>query len=58
METGQVLSYIAYLLPAILVGIIAYYFFKGHTANEEGQKALFNSKRSAKKYNSCTVTSL
>ncbi len=34
----QALAYVAYLLPAVLVGIIAYYFFKGHTANEEGRR--------------------
>jgi len=33
-----VLNYIAYLLPAIVVGVVAYYFFKGHTANEEGRR--------------------
>ena len=38
MEIEQVLGYVAYLLPAILVGIVAYYFFKGHTANEEGRR--------------------
>jgi hypothetical protein len=38
MEIEQALSYVAYLLPAILVGVIAYYFFKGHTANEEGRR--------------------
>lgn len=38
MEIEQALSYVAYLLPAILVGIVAYYFFKGHTANEEGRR--------------------
>ena len=36
-EAIQILNYVAYLLPAIVVGIIAYYFFKGHTANEEGR---------------------
>jgi len=39
-EMTQILSYVAYLLPAIVVGVIAYYFFKGHTANEEGRRAL------------------
>ena len=38
MEIEQALSYVAYLLPAILVGVVAYYFFKGHTANEEGRR--------------------
>ncbi|MAN59640.1 MAG: hypothetical protein CMC08_07375 [Flavobacteriaceae bacterium] len=38
MEFAPVLNYFAYLLPAIVVGVIAYYFFKGHTANEEGRR--------------------
>ena len=33
-----VISYFSYLLPAIVVGLVAYYFFKGHTANEEGRR--------------------
>ncbi len=37
-EATQVISYVAYLLPAIVVGIIAYFFFKGHIANEEGRR--------------------
>lgn len=37
-DFSTVLSYIAYLLPAIVVGLIAYYFFKTHTANEEGRR--------------------
>lgn len=37
-ETTQIISYVAYLLPAIVVGIVAYYFFKGHTKNEEGRR--------------------
>ncbi len=37
-EATQVISYVAYLLPAIIVGLVAYYFFKGHTANEEGRR--------------------
>ncbi len=37
-DFGLVLNYVAYLLPAIVVAIIAYYFFKGHIANEEGRR--------------------
>ncbi len=37
-EFIQILSYVAYLLPAIIVGLVAYYFFKGHTASEEGRR--------------------
>lgn len=36
--TDQILPYMLSLLPAIVVGLIAYYFFKGHTANEEGRR--------------------
>ena len=32
------LPYIASLLPAIVVGVVAYYFFKSHTDNEEGRR--------------------
>lgn len=49
MEIEQVLSYVAYLLPAILVGIVAYYFFKGHTANEEGRRRYLVQKEAQQK---------
>ncbi len=48
MEIEQVLSYVAYLLPAILVGAISYYFFKGHTANEEGRRRYLIQKEAQK----------
>ena len=38
MEIAQVLNYLGYIIPSIIVGIVAYYFFKGHTANEEGRR--------------------
>lgn len=47
-EVTQIISYIAYLLPAIVVGIIAYYFFKGHTANEEGRRRYLVQKEAQK----------
>jgi len=47
-EVTQIISYIAYLLPAIVVGIIAYYFFKGHTANEEGRRRYLIQKEAQK----------
>lgn len=37
-DFSLVLNYVAYLLPAIVVGVVAYYFFKGHTSNEEGRR--------------------
>jgi len=48
MEIEQAISYVAYLLPAILVGVIAHYFFKGHTANEEGRRRYLIQKEAQK----------
>lgn len=47
-DTTLVLSYFAYLLPAIVVGVVAYYFFKGHTANEEGRRRYLIQKEAQK----------
>ena len=49
MEFTPVLNYVSYLLPAIVVGIIAYYFFKGHTANEEGRRRFLIQKEAQNK---------
>ena len=49
MEIEQAFGYVAYLLPAILVGIIAYYFFKGHTKNEEGRRRYLVQKEAQNK---------
>lgn len=48
-EMIQILNYAAYLLPAIVVGIIAYYFFKGHIANEEGRRRYLIQKEAQNK---------
>jgi hypothetical protein len=48
-EATQIISYVAYLLPAIVVAIIAYYFFKGHTANEEGRRRYLIQKEAQNK---------
>jgi len=44
----QIISYFAYLLPAIVVGLVAYFFFKGHTANEEGRRRFLIQKEAQK----------
>ncbi|WP_339700136.1 hypothetical protein [uncultured Marixanthomonas sp.] len=49
MEIEQLISYVAFLLPAIVVGIVAYYFFKGHTANEEGRRRYLIQKEAQNK---------
>ena len=43
-----VISYFAYLLPAIVVGLVAYFFFKGHTSNEEGRRRYLIQKEAQK----------
>ncbi len=48
-EANQVISYVAYLLPAIVVGLIAYYFFKGHIKNEEGRRRYLVQKEAQNK---------
>lgn len=47
-DFSQIVSYFAYLLPAIVVGLVAYYFFKGHTANEEGRRRYLLQKEAQK----------
>ena len=48
-EFSQILSYVAYLLPAIVVGLVAFAFFKGHTANEEGRRRYLIQKEAQNK---------
>ncbi|MEZ4873981.1 MAG: hypothetical protein R2793_00620 [Flavobacteriaceae bacterium] len=48
-DFSQIINYAAYLLPAIVVGIIAYYFFKGHIANEEGRRRYLVQKEAQNK---------
>ena len=47
-DVTQIISYFAYLLPAIVVGLVSYFFFKGHTANEEGRRRFLIQKEAQK----------
>ncbi|PHS64708.1 MAG: hypothetical protein COB12_08130 [Flavobacterium sp.] len=47
-DATLIISYFAYLLPAIVVGLVAYFFFKGHTANEEGRRRYLIQKEAQK----------
>ena len=38
MNEERVVELLLYLLPAIVTGLIALYFFRGHTRNEEGRR--------------------
>lgn len=38
MEADKIIDLILYAIPALITGIIAYYFFKEHTKNEDGRR--------------------
>jgi hypothetical protein len=38
MNGEQILQAFAFLLPAVVTGVVAYYFFNLHTKNEEGRR--------------------
>jgi len=38
MSGDQILQLFAYLLPAVVTGVVAFYFFRLHTRNEEGRR--------------------
>lgn len=38
MNGDQILQAFAFLLPAVVTGVVAFYFFKLHTKNEEGRR--------------------
>ncbi len=38
MDGSKILELVLYTLPAIITGLVAYYFFKEHTKNEDGRR--------------------
>ncbi|CDF78833.1 conserved hypothetical protein [Formosa agariphila KMM 3901] len=38
MNTDSIINLFLYTLPAVVTGLIAYYFFKEHTKNEDGRR--------------------
>lgn len=38
MEIGKIFEVVLYAVPALITGMIAYYFFKEHTKNEDGRR--------------------
>lgn len=38
MNSDRIIDLILYAIPALITGIIAYYFFKEHTKNEDGRR--------------------
>ena len=48
MNGDDILQLFAYLLPAVVTGVVAFYFFKMHTKNEEGRRRFILHKDSQK----------
>jgi len=48
MNSDQVLQLFAYLIPSVVTGAIAFYFFRMHTNNEEGRRRFLLHKDSQK----------
>lgn len=38
MDTTKIIDLFLYVIPAIITGVVAYYFFKEHTKNEDGRR--------------------
>jgi len=48
METTKLIELLSYTLPAIITGLVAYYFFNLHTKNEEGRRRYLLNKDTQK----------
>jgi len=48
METSRILELLFYTLPALITGVVAYYFFNMHTKNEDGRRRYLLHKEAQK----------
>lgn len=48
MEGDQILQLFAFLMPAVVTGAVAFYFFRLHTRNEDGRRRFLLHKDSQK----------
>lgn len=48
MDTIRIFELLFSILPALITGLVAYYFFKMHTANEEGRRRYLIHKEAQK----------
>jgi hypothetical protein len=48
METTKLIELLSYTLPAIITGVVAYYFFNLHTKNEESRRRYLLNKDTQK----------
>lgn len=48
MDATKIIELLAYTLPALITGVVAYYFFDLHTKNEEGRRRYLLNKDAQK----------
>lgn len=48
MDTTKIIELVCYTIPAIITGLVAYYFFNLHTKNEEGRRRYLLNKEGQK----------
>jgi len=48
MDTSRLVELLFYTLPALITGVVAYYFFSMHTKNEDGRRRFSLHKESQK----------
>jgi hypothetical protein len=48
MDSIKIIELLSYTLPAIITGLVAYYFFDLHTKNEEGRRRYLLNKEAQK----------
>lgn len=48
MDSTKIIELASYTLPAIITGLVAYYFFNLHTKNEEGRRRYLLNKEAQK----------
>ena len=48
MDANKLIELLFYCIPALITGLVAYYFFSLHTANEEGRRRYLLQKESQK----------
>lgn len=48
MDTTKIIELLAYTLPSLITGAVAYYFFDLHTKNEEGRRRYLLNKEAQK----------
>ena len=55
MEIQKIFDVFLYAVPALITGIVAFYFFKEHTKNEDGRRRFLLHKDLQVKQTDCVI---